>query len=79
MGLEERWAGKGDITWKTLSSNRIDVHRIKVDEQVGIIITTHQYGGLCVRDLDTDEILWGLPRVSAHEHAPNLELHYLRK
>lgn len=50
--------------WKTLSTQRNDVHRIKVDEEVGIVITTHQRGGLIVRDIDTDEILWALPKVS---------------
>ncbi|KAF8956222.1 hypothetical protein BDZ97DRAFT_1852767 [Flammula alnicola] len=38
------------------------IHRIKVDEKAGIIMTTTGVGGLMVRDLETDEVLWELPR-----------------
>ncbi|KAF8875089.1 hypothetical protein CPB84DRAFT_1796902 [Gymnopilus junonius] len=37
------------------------VHRIKVDEKVGITVATTQLGGLIVRDLETDVVLWELP------------------
>lgn len=49
--------------WAVLSEDHADVHRIKVDEDVGIVITTHKDGGINVRDLYTDEVLWALPRV----------------
>lgn len=39
------------------------VHRIKVDEKAGIILTTSQLGGLVVRDIESDEVLWELPVV----------------
>ena len=50
---------------KLYSDDHTDVHRIKVDEDVGIVITTHADGGLVVRDLELNEVLWGLPRVSS--------------
>ncbi|KAF9482975.1 hypothetical protein BDN70DRAFT_892163 [Pholiota conissans] len=37
------------------------VHRIKVDENAGLVMTTTAVGGLVVRDLETDEVLWELP------------------
>lgn len=40
------------------------VHRIKVDEKVGLAMTTSGVGGLVVRDLESDEVLWELPVVS---------------
>ena len=61
--LEANWLGKGTIHWGTFSEDRDTVHRIKIDEEIRIIITTHEDGGLVVRDMDTDEILWALPRV----------------
>ena len=37
------------------------VHRIKVDEKAGYILTTHSDGGLTVTDLGEDVVLWSLP------------------
>lgn len=62
--LETNWLGRGSAWCKEFAGDHDDVHRIKIDEERGIVITTHQDGGLNVRDLDTDEILWALPRVS---------------
>ena len=45
------------------------MHRIKVDEDIGIVITTHKTGGLNVRDIETDELLWALPPVCANPFA----------
>jgi hypothetical protein len=45
------------------NNHRYRVHRIKVDEKAGIILTTSQVGGLLVRDLESDEVLWELPGV----------------
>ncbi|KAF5312915.1 hypothetical protein D9619_003810 [Psilocybe cf. subviscida] len=45
------------------------VHRIKVDEQVGITLATTELGGLVVRDIETDEVLWELPIWYVHSHA----------
>lgn len=44
--------------------HHLRVHRIKVDELVGITLATTQFGGLIVRDMETDEVLWQLPAVS---------------
>lgn len=55
--------GRGSPWYQSLAADQDDVHRIKVDEGRGIVITTHQDGGVNVRDLETDEILWALPRV----------------
>ncbi|KDR69976.1 hypothetical protein GALMADRAFT_255316 [Galerina marginata CBS 339.88] len=46
------------------------VHRVKVDENTGITKATTQLGGLVVRDLETDEVLWELPvwYVRAYAH-----------
>jgi hypothetical protein len=41
-----------------------NVHRIKVDERNGFMLTTHRDGGLVVADIQTKEILWCLPKVS---------------
>ena len=50
-----------------------NVHRIKVDERNGFVLTTHRDGGLIVSDIRTKEILWCLPKVSGphplHEHS----------
>lgn len=37
------------------------VHRIKIDDQAGYIITTAGHGGVVVADLYEDEVLWSLP------------------
>ncbi|KIM47186.1 hypothetical protein M413DRAFT_440688 [Hebeloma cylindrosporum] len=52
------------------NTHRYRVHRIKVDEKAGIILTTSQVGGLLVRDLESDEVLWELPawHVRAYAH-----------
>lgn len=39
------------------------VHRIKIDEKAGLIMTTSAVGGLVVRDLESDKVLWELPVV----------------
>ena len=44
------------------------VLRFKVDEKVGITMATTKLGGLIVRDLETDEVLWELPVVGPCSH-----------
>lgn len=68
--LEANWLGRGTPWCKEFAGDHDDVHRIKVDEKRGIVITTHQDGGLNVRDMDTNEILWGLPRVRLFAASP---------
>ncbi len=62
--LESNWSGRGPITSHMLCSDRADVHRIKADERVGIVITSYGRGGIIVWDLDSCHALWGLPPVS---------------
>ena len=57
------WFGRGTTSIKCYADHPCDVHRIKVDEAHGILITTHEYGGLTVFDLDSTEVLWKLPSV----------------
>lgn len=64
LRMENNWQGREQPNLVTMSSSGHTVHRIKVDESRGLIITTHQYGGLVVNDLDKNQILWTLPPVS---------------
>ncbi|KAH8087855.1 hypothetical protein BXZ70DRAFT_1067649 [Cristinia sonorae] len=58
--LHMSWAGRDPVSSHTYSAPGSQVHRIKVDEVVGIIITSHTTGGLRVCDLETDTLLWDL-------------------
>jgi hypothetical protein len=62
--IEKAWEGKSSskiLGWKKMQSA---VHRIKVDEEQGLIITTHRHGGLYVTDMDANQnVIWALPRV----------------
>jgi hypothetical protein len=49
------------------------VHRIKVDEKAGYILTTKSDGGLIVTDLEEDVVLWSLSPV----HVTSLSLNVL--
>lgn len=40
-----------------------DVHRIKVDEGAGIVITSFNMGGISVCDLESGSLLWALSAV----------------
>ena len=61
--LQKNWYGRGKASAKYYADPPYDVHRIKVDEQHSLVMTTHEYGGLTVFDLETTEVLWKLPRV----------------
>lgn len=65
--IEQSWSGKRPIEIATINGGGNFVHRIKVDEMAGYILTTSSAGGLFVTDLATDEVLWSLPSVS---HCP---------
>ncbi|KAJ3549871.1 hypothetical protein NM688_g5135 [Phlebia brevispora] len=69
LTLERNWARHGCHPLNLIATDHPDVHRIKVDEEVGIVITTHADGGLVVRDMDTGEVLWGLPRTYVRSYA----------
>jgi len=61
--LETNWQGLTQPTVKEFRSSGNTVHRIKVDEEAGYIITTSKEGGLWVTDLYRNEVLWSLPQV----------------
>ncbi|CCM03953.1 uncharacterized protein FIBRA_06106 [Fibroporia radiculosa] len=52
-----------------------DVHRIKVDEILGLLITTHTKGGIRVTDVKTGKLLW---RLSLNYVRPYAHLEYER-
>ncbi|CDO77035.1 hypothetical protein BN946_scf184403.g10 [Trametes cinnabarina] len=59
--LQKNWVGQGTgATAKFYGRTPYDVHRIKVDEKHGLVITTHEFGGLTVFDMETTAILWRL-------------------
>ncbi|KAI0056022.1 hypothetical protein BV25DRAFT_1921346 [Artomyces pyxidatus] len=60
--LQRNWGGQGRAVARVLSSAGSDVHRIKVDEQERLCVTTHMHGGLTVSHLFPDVILWSLPQ-----------------
>ncbi|KAG5637600.1 hypothetical protein H0H81_003991 [Sphagnurus paluster] len=66
LGQKRRFV---ENSWSAKASSRItahrgagrSVHRIKVDENAGYILTTSYVGGLTVTDLKTSQNLWTLP------------------
>ncbi|KAI6017465.1 hypothetical protein EDC04DRAFT_2576716 [Pisolithus marmoratus] len=67
--IEWGWRGKAPAYVKELSASGTDVHRIKVDEELGLVITTGRRGGLLVTDLKGNGPLWGLPPSHVVEYA----------
>jgi hypothetical protein len=67
LEIQHNWKGKGPSTVVEHKSTSPEwthlVHRIKVDELAGYIITTSNKGGILVTDLNEDRILWALPQV----------------
>ncbi len=61
--LRVNWEGNGQVVARLLRPPGSDVHRLKVDEKAGILITTHMLGGLSVTHLFSGVLLWSLPRV----------------
>jgi hypothetical protein len=64
LQLHMNWQGNGRVVARLLRPPGCDVHRLKVDEKVGILITTHMLGGLSVTHLFSGVLLWSLSRVS---------------
>ncbi|KAH9962255.1 hypothetical protein BC827DRAFT_1199936 [Russula dissimulans] len=60
--LRKNWEGHGRVVARLITPPIRDVHRIKVDERVGICITTHIFGGLFVTHLFSNAVLWSLPQ-----------------
>ncbi|KAH7926868.1 hypothetical protein BV22DRAFT_1111448 [Leucogyrophana mollusca] len=69
LEIERGWRGRGPSSFKELSATGRSVHRIKVDEEEGIVITTYQNGGLFVTDLIDNRVLWSLPVTHVVEYA----------
>ena len=72
--IQRNWKAKGPFVLtehKSTSQWSYLVHRIKVDELAGCIITTFDKRGLLVTDLNENFILWSLPQVYNQCH------HYL--
>jgi hypothetical protein len=63
LEIERGWRGKAPSVVRELTGTGTDVHRIKVDYELGFVITTRQTGGLFVCDIETDRVLWALPAV----------------
>lgn len=67
--IEWGWRGKAPSCVEELSASGTSVHRIKVDEDSGLVITTSQSGGLLVTGLKGNSPLWGLPPSHVVEQA----------
>ena len=61
--LRTNWEGNGRVVPRLVTPPGSDVHRIKVDENAGICITTRILGGLAVTHLFSGVLLWSLPPV----------------
>lgn len=62
--MEKNWQGINHSAWmEELPSAGDAVHRIKIDEVAGYVITTSRNGGLVVADLHHNQALWSLPKV----------------
>ena len=59
------------------NNHKYHVHPIEVDEKAGIILTTSQVGGLLVRDVASNEVLWELPVVRASYYRTRLNLTFV--
>jgi hypothetical protein len=58
LEIEKGWHGKAPSTAKELTSIGKSVHRIKVDQKEGFMVTTCTTGGLYVIDINIDCVLW---------------------
>ncbi|KAF5389649.1 hypothetical protein D9757_004139 [Collybiopsis confluens] len=67
--INRSWAGKTASRYAAYSSTGDAVHRIKVDENAGLIITSFRNGGLRVCDIKENEILWSLPESYVKQYA----------
>ncbi|EMD33102.1 hypothetical protein CERSUDRAFT_118157 [Gelatoporia subvermispora B] len=68
LQLHRNWLGHGYASIGAYTTTDF-VHRIKVDEEVGILVTTNSFGGLTVSDANTDEVLWSLAESYVREYA----------
>jgi len=72
LEIQRNWKGDGPSVVVEHKSTSLEwshvVHRIKVDELAGYIMTTSNQGGILVTGLDEDRILWALPSVCKQFH-----------
>ncbi|KAF8797521.1 hypothetical protein BYT27DRAFT_7344147 [Phlegmacium glaucopus] len=65
LQIQRNWKGQGPSIVVEHKSTSLEwthmVHRIKVDELAGYIMTTSHQGGILVTDLNEDRALWALP------------------
>lgn len=61
--ISRSWASQGPSRAALFESVSHPVHRIKVDEKAGYVITTSSAGGMDIVDLQSDELLWRLLKV----------------
>ncbi|GLB36880.1 hypothetical protein LshimejAT787_0311670 [Lyophyllum shimeji] len=59
--IEKSWSGNAPSRVTPHHGSGKFVHRIKVDEKAGYILTTSSVGGLKVIDMQDDRELWSLP------------------
>ncbi|KAL1746317.1 hypothetical protein HDZ31DRAFT_62340 [Schizophyllum fasciatum] len=62
VGITRSWQGRMPARPAIYTATGTHVHRIKVDELAGYIITTSADGGLRVTDMEEDRVLWALPK-----------------
>lgn len=63
--LQTNWLGAGTAKARYYGGHPYDIHRLKVDERYSLLITTHEFGGLTIFDLDTSQVLWQLDKVGS--------------
>ncbi|KAF9225167.1 hypothetical protein BS17DRAFT_730398 [Gyrodon lividus] len=69
LEIERGWHGKAPSVVRQLTATGTAVHRIKVDEDYDLVITTCQTGGLFVSDAKDNRALWALPPSHVVEYA----------
>ncbi|KAF8547134.1 hypothetical protein OG21DRAFT_1527362 [Imleria badia] len=69
LEIERGWRGKAPSVVRELTATGTVVHRIKVDYELGFVITTCQIGGLYVCDIKSNRVLWALPSTHAVHYA----------
>ncbi|KAL4068868.1 hypothetical protein V8B97DRAFT_2024543 [Scleroderma yunnanense] len=61
LQIQKAWRGRAPSHVNEISACGSSVHRIKVDEENNLLITTSQTGGIVVTDINDNHVLWGLP------------------
>ncbi|KAJ4488680.1 hypothetical protein C8R41DRAFT_981845 [Lentinula lateritia] len=67
--ISKSWTGKASSHYVSYAGSGSKVHRIKIDEQAGFIVTSFRDGGLLVNDLTDDQVLWSLPKTYVKQFA----------